>query len=173
VTVNQPAVPFSQVLNLKRALESLHFRGWGQLYAQTAGTPINPDWPEADRQRAREDLDHAVGGALVVLLFAIFEGDDHWPRDAHHDRYFQSRDKQRFLAFRHIRHSVAHAPDGGRATRHANEFDSVMTSAYRIANVVSWDQDHIKLGPAVGYECLSLMNKIIDDALQVFHDESV
>ena len=172
VTTSKLAVPFSQIVALKAALQKLHFAGWGQLYAQTVSTPINTDWLEPERERAREDLDHAVGGVLVVLLFSIFEADEHWPRIAHKDGYFSTRDKERFLAFRHIRHSIAHAPDGGRAVTHAAEFDKVMNSSAKIGGVVNWNDDSIRLSPTIGYECLSLMNQIIYGALQTLYNEA-
>lgn len=166
------AMTLSQALALKTALAKLHFEGWGQLYAQTASTLINPNFSREEQERIRPLLDHAVGGALIVLLFAIFEADGHWPWSLQHDRYFKARDRMRLLAFRHIRHSIAHAPNGGRARTHRTEFEAVMNGDGKIRGVTHWNDDEIHLQSTAGYECLSLMNQVIDDALQRLYDEA-
>lgn len=124
--------------------------GWIWSSSRHAVTYPNPELRASTQRR----LDHSVGGLTVVYLFALFE--EYFPR-AEWSKVTLP-DEQRLLAFRHIRHSVAHGFDGSRANTHAVEFDAVMASSSPIEAVESWDSTHLWLKAHAGLQLRDLLD---------------
>lgn len=157
---------------LAAELQRLESANWDQPNQPLGSTPIDIGWLADESDQQAEGLGHAIGGFLVVFLFPIFERDEHWPHHAHEDRYFTTTGRDRFLAFRHIRDSIAHARHGVRTALHAAEFDRVMASPSRLLGVVDWDEDSIRLSPAIGRECLATMIQVTDHAGKIVRHET-
>jgi len=89
--------------------------------------------------------DHVLEGLVIAHQFTVFEeffppnfNNSGVPREwqSHH---ISTASLERFLAYRHVRHSMIHGFAGTRATSHAVEFDAVMQSANPLSQV-DWDQ---------------------------------
>lgn len=146
----------NSLIKLMSVLGSLHQEEVGWLYSSIRHSVNYPN-PQ-DRIRIQDRLNHATGGVLVVYLFALFETyfeKNDW------NEYLKPDELEKLLAFRHIRHSIAHGFNGTRADGHRTEFDRVMSSpTTRITGVKKFDNDSITLAPEVGIQCLDYMKDL-------------
>lgn len=134
------------LLELLAALDGMSQRELGWLYSSSRYAVTYSD-PQV-RVETQTRLDHCVGGLSVVYLFAMFEecvpytdwSKYVWP------------DYERVLAFRHIRHSVAHGFDGRRAKTHSKNFDIIMSSLHPIEAIASWSCSHLSLNSSAGLQ---------------------
>lgn len=144
------------LIRLMNILVSLHQEEVGWLYSSIRYS-VNSQNPQ-DRIRIQDRLNHATGGVLIVYLFALFETyfeKNEW------NKYLKADELEKLLAFRHIRHSIAHGFNGSRADGHRTEFDKVMKSpTTKITGVIKFDHDSITLAPEVGIQCLEYMKNL-------------
>ena len=77
--------------------------------------------PPASKDQIKEQLAYAAAGVTILNGFAAIE--NYWSnwKDPTFDVMFRPEVKQKFLAYRHIRNSFAHFPDGGRAMQRQDE----------------------------------------------------
>lgn len=108
------------------------------------------------RMQIQSEVDTAKQGLLLVYLFALWE--EYIERQDERD-WMQATDLIRLNAFRHIRHSVAHGFNGGRAIRCRDEFETIMQGADPFKGIV-WDNDSIDIKESdVAYDCQLFMEK--------------
>lgn len=158
----------SRLLTLKCWLSEMSRGAWLHMYAPTGQYKLPSNWSDGDRDALQTKIDHISGGALLVLVFSVFEG--HWPEDPsaleqHRSELISERDLDRLLAMRHIRHSIAHRPDGGRAHTHAAVFDQVMEGRTKLLGVKKYGDNRLVLAQSIGFEALRLISNIVDEAL--------
>lgn len=111
----------------------------------TSGTLRKVQYPNASQfnKPVQQDLDHMVGGLTIVYLFAVFESA--LPPGKHlsewQSHHIDPAQLEELLAYRHIRHVVAHGLDGNRQSisTHRTEFEG-WHNAGKFTNVVDWDR---------------------------------
>jgi hypothetical protein len=158
----------SQLIALSNILSDMHQGAWLYLYAATGRQTLPENWPQAERESTQRDLDHISGGSLLTLVFAVFE--DYWPEDT---RSLESQgsqlvdewDLQWLLAFRHVRHSFAHKPAGGRARIHADVFDQVMEGQRPLLGVVECGPDMLYVKQSIGQDALFHIKHVTEKAI--------
>lgn len=106
-----------------------------------------------------------MSGAMIVYLFAMwdefFEKDDHV-------HYFQEDERQRYYAFKHVRHVFAHNINGERKSNRpsnarmdrAEEFDCTMASDSPIAGVQFNHDKMILKFPDAFLECQNFLSQM-------------
>ncbi len=133
-----------------------------------------------DQKRIQANLDILVGEMNVVYLFSLFESalengsnsvgfdKDLCEKYMTHDGDVYPGDFEKFLAFRHVRHTIAHSLDGTRAQRHVTEFDNVMSREEmkdRIRNVDILVDDKIKVKKAISSELRDFLEIVVSRIL--------
>jgi hypothetical protein len=138
------------------------------MYAASGRHILPAKWPEAERESMQRDLDHISGGSLLTLVFAVFE--DYWPEDTRSlesqgSQLVDELDLQWLLAFRHVRHSIAHKPAGGRARIHAELFDRVMDGQHPLLGVVECGADILYVKQSIGQDALFHIKHVTEKAI--------
>jgi hypothetical protein len=157
--------------DLAKALNTLKQGSLGWLVTGTSNI-VSYKKPE-DRERVQKELDELVGRLGIVFLFTLFEttfengnnvnGKAYdaslWEKYMTEDGTKFLDDYEKFLAYRHIRHTVVHNSNNLRANTHDNEFDSVQlrtNSRDRIRNI-TYDATHIYISKPIVLDLLELM----------------
>jgi len=80
--------------------------------------------PEATK-KIQGQLNHASNLIVLAYIWALLDEQDF----NEHNHWIRPRDRLELKAWKHVRHTGAHAP-GGRANRYFDEFNDFMTSDY-------------------------------------------
>lgn len=155
--INQGIHLFYEILGRQNQAEL----GW--IYSETSrvkGYPGNSEY----NQNLQKKVDHTVGGLAILYLFSVFESLIPKSLRQHID---EGIDKDKFYAFLHIRHAVAHGSEcsrlniyGGLFDR-AKEFDDVMQSNAYIRGVATYDATSFTLHSYVWLELSDLLQQKI------------
>jgi len=136
--------------------------GW--LYSATRRAPTYQNSELNENIQGR--LDHAVSGLSIVYMFALFE--TYFPKSKW-KKHIAPDVLNKLLAYRHIRHSIAHGFDGDRARDHRDEFEVLMNTSEPDC-IKDWDENKLLLNE-YGYKDLMLvMKKAIISAKHSFHN---
>ena len=141
--------------------------GW--LVALTSKSVQYPKQPAQIIQQQQMRLDRATGGLCLVYVFAAFEEAIDLFRS--HAQLLRAIDsvtgsavlRETILAYRHLRHVVAHGFEGDRSqiTTHASEFEVTHKSG-RMPNI-KWDQatNRVDIHPTAWMEAQGLLEQAV------------
>lgn len=104
----------------KRLMDESDMIGW--LCTVHSNKVHYPNNPEASR-KIQSQLNQASNLICLAYIWALL--DEHGFNE--NNTWIRTNDRLELKAWKHIRHTGAHAP-GGRANRYANEFDQFMSS---------------------------------------------
>ena len=156
---------------LSKIIGGLNHREMGWLYSSTRNAPNYQD--TGLNQDIQSDLDHTVSGLSILYLFSLFEA--HFPKTKERGSvklwsdFIEPATLNELLAYRHIRHSIAHGFGGGRARDHRSEFDSLMQSA-KPQCVICWDDEKFRLNEYGFTDLKPVMEAAISSALKSLYN---
>jgi len=160
--------------NLKAILESLNIteREVGFIYSNNRESTSLPYSVTSAFPDAKNRYNHIASGLLCVYPFAIIE-EFICPQSSNWQDFLKLLDdKEKFMAYKHIRNTFAHGFDGMRADRNVTDFDSVMARSEvgkRIPGIQSFDSNQIILADNCGIECYAF---VIDQVRKAYGIES-
>ncbi|MDH3634505.1 MAG: hypothetical protein OES20_07350 [Gammaproteobacteria bacterium] len=106
----------------KRLMDESDMIGWLCTVHRNAVRYSNN--PEATK-KIQGQLNHASNLIALAYIWALLDEQDF----NEHNHWIRPRDRLELKAWKHVRHTGAHAP-GGRANRYFDEFNEFMTSDY-------------------------------------------
>lgn len=119
--------------------------------------------PEASR-KIQEQLNHANNLICLAYIWAIL--DEHGFNE--NNKWIKSNERLELKAWKHIRHTGAHAP-GGRATRYFNEFDQFMNSSEAgvsgLKQNCSFTPKSINLQDGMNYRFFDFVQNLVKTAI--------
>jgi len=161
---NETNEDIKSINNLSRTLGGFDQGEIGWLYSATRHAPTYQD--SALNESIQKRLDHAVSGLSIVYMFALFE--TYFPKRKW-KKYVAPKILNELLAYRHIRHSVAHGFNGERARDHSEEFEWLVNTS-RPQCIEDWGNDSLLLNE-YGYKDLKpIMEKAISSALNSLYN---
>ena len=121
-----------------------------------------PDNPEATRL-IQEQLNRANGFLSLVYVWALLDeaGFDE------HNKWISSADRKELKAWKHVRHTGAHAP-GSRAHRYKDDFDDFMTSGTGMSGLrqnCTYTETSIELKDGMNYQFFQYVKNLIQTAI--------
>ena len=158
---------------LRSALELMQVQGgalqreFGHVYsgANTIANNVNyPQFPE-ETLKVRRGVKSLIDGALLVYLFAMWE--EHVPDDV--STWLTEAERQRLDAYKHVRDSVAHKFNGGRADFSARR--AAFEAMYPFDGV-QWNsvEDKIDLSASsASYGCFQFMEQLTKQLIVRLH----
>ena len=123
---------------------------------------LSPHWPKRQQDDAQQRLDHLVGGLYVLHILAIAE-------EAGVDRNvwkagLEKADYEFILAAYHVRHSMGHRDNYGRANSYSAEFDKVMRSSRPFPGVRKVSPTVLQLDSSAGRRCQEILSHLAHEA---------
>ena len=122
-----------------------------------------PDNPEATK-KIQEQLNKASTLISLAYIWAILEEYDF----NEHNRWIHPKIKLELKAWKHIRHTGAHAP-GSRAKRYYDEFNEFMesqdSSLSGLEKNCQYSENSINLGDMMDYQFFRFIQNLVDTVL--------
>ena len=156
--------PIKCLGSLNKYLNHIAQREINWLYNNTT-TIVADNYQPETREEIQDRLHNASAALSILYLFALFETyfprfhpDDKDKTDDRWKRAFAPMRLETLLAYRHIRHTVAHGFNGHRATNHRQQFDKVMKEN-PLPGIAHYDNDSIWLRHTAGLDCVAFLDR--------------
>jgi len=119
--------------------------------------------PEVSR-RIQEQLNKAANLIALVYIWALLEENDF----NENNRWIKKSQRLELKAWKHVRHTGAHAP-GGRADGYKDEFDEFMTSSDQglsgLKQNCQYTSDSISLSDGMNYRFFQFVENLVSTAI--------
>lgn len=154
-----------KLLNLySRLTNERDMIGW--LCTMHQNRVIYPNNPDATR-RIQEQLNHASGLVSLVYIFALLEEGDFFSEGI---KLISPEKKLELLAWKHIRHTGAHAP-GGRASSYYSEFNKFMKSSEPglsgLKQNCTFTDVSISLNPVMSWKFYEFVSNLVQSTVSI------